>query len=71
MRKSVLFLVGLLLLAGVTPAAAHSKSPTYFNNAATPGADPFVHFDRASGYYYAYSTEGADPGYHFATFIIL
>ncbi|MGC7096863.1 glycoside hydrolase family 43 protein [Amycolatopsis lurida] len=68
MRKSVLFLVGLLLLAGASPAAAMSKPPTYFNNAATPGADPFVHFDRASGYYYAYSTEGADPGYHFGIY---
>jgi hypothetical protein len=59
-----------LLLVSV-PASAHparSTDATYHNDADTPGADPFVLFDRPSGYYYAYSTEGADPGHHFGVY---
>ncbi|HEY7595165.1 MAG TPA: family 43 glycosylhydrolase [Actinophytocola sp.] len=74
MRRNALlvFLAAALLLAFV-PGAAAARPPgttdaTYFNNAATPGADPHVLFDRASGYYYAYSTEGADPGWNFAIY---
>ena len=75
MRRNALLvslLAAALLLAFVpVPAAAHpgwSTDATYHNDASTPGADPFVLFDEASGYYYAYSTEGADPGYHFAIY---
>ncbi|MEU4741033.1 glycoside hydrolase family 43 protein [Actinosynnema sp. NPDC023658] len=53
--------------AGAT-APARTTDATFHNDATTPGADPFVLFDRPSGYYYAYSTEGADPGYHFAVY---
>lgn len=72
-RNALLGLVAAALLSAFVPApaAAHpgwSTDATYFNDAATPGADPFVLFDDASGYYYAYSTEGADPGYHFAIY---
>ena len=41
---------------------------TYYNDATTPGADPYVHYDRGSGYYYAYSTDGADAGFHFGIY---
>ncbi len=75
MRRNALLavLTALLVMAMVVPgtAAAHpgwSTDATYHNDGATPGADPFVLFDKASGYYYAYSTEGADPGYHFAIY---
>lgn len=50
------------------PAARQTATPTYFNDARTIGADPYVHFDRRSGYYYAYSTEGAAQGFHFAIY---
>lgn len=75
MRNNVLRLaviVGMLMaLLPVGQAAATGPwrtDATYFNDAATPGADPFVLFDKASGYYYAYSTEGADPGYNFGIY---
>lgn len=64
-------LAALLVVLVPGPASAHPRwttDATFHNDAATPGADPFVLFDRASGYYYAYSTEGADPGYHFAIY---
>ena len=68
----MLVIVAALLFAFVpAPAAAHpgrGTDATFHNDAGTPGADPFVLFDEASGYYYAYSTEGADPGYHFAIY---
>jgi hypothetical protein len=72
MRGLAVFLATALLLAFV-PGSATARpgwttDATYYNNAAFPGADPFVLFDEASGYYYAYSTEGADPGYHFAIY---
>lgn len=70
-RSALLVFVVPLLLAFVPGAAAHpgwSTDATYHNNAATPGADPFVLFDKASGYYYAYSTEGADPGHRFGIY---
>ncbi|QGK72292.1 family 43 glycosylhydrolase [Allosaccharopolyspora coralli] len=41
---------------------------TYFNDASTFGADPFVLWDEASGQYVAYSTDGADAGYRFAIY---
>jgi hypothetical protein len=73
MRRTVLLgAVAALLLTFVPGSAgAHpgwSTDATSHNNAATPGADPFVLFDEASGYYYAYSTEGADAGYNFAIY---
>ena len=43
-----------------------STNATYYNDARTPGADPFVLHD--DGYYYAYSTEGADEGFHFGIY---
>lgn len=68
-------LVVALLLPAAAPALAEPPATpppatdgTYFNDAATPGADPFVYFDRTGDYYYAYSTEGADPGYHFGIY---
>ncbi|MFI9006121.1 family 43 glycosylhydrolase [Actinosynnema sp. NPDC053489] len=72
MRLTTL-LVAVLTSASLlpAPASAHparTTDATYHNDAATPGADPFVLFDRPSGYYYAYSTEGADPGHHFAVY---
>lgn len=71
-RNALLVLVAALLLAFVpAQAAAHPRwttDATYHNNAATPGADPHVLYDAASGYYYAYSTEGADPGHHFGIY---
>lgn len=45
-----------------------SSNATYFNDAETPGADPFVLNDPDSGYYYAYSTEGSDSEHHFAIY---
>jgi hypothetical protein len=61
------------LLIALVPGAAVAQpgwttDATFHNDGATPGADPFVLFDRASGYYYAYSTEGADDGYNFAIY---
>nr|WP_228047150.1 glycoside hydrolase family 43 protein [Saccharopolyspora sp. HNM0983] len=59
----------------VLPVAAGTSAPqersastnaTYYNDARTPGADPFVL--RAGGYYYAYTTEGADEGFHFGIY---
>ena len=71
-RNALLVSTAALLLAFVpVPAVAHPGSTTdatYHNDASTPGADPFVLFDEASGYYYAYSTEGADPGHHFGIY---
>ncbi|WP_020671421.1 glycoside hydrolase family 43 protein [Amycolatopsis nigrescens] len=64
----------LMLLSGLVPGIAQAAGAgtrtdaTYFNDAKTPGADPYVRFDKASGYYYAYSTEGADPGYQFGVY---
>lgn len=72
-RNALLVSVAALLLAFTpAPATAHpgdwTTDATYHNDAATPGADPHVLFDDASGYYYAYSTEGADPGHHFGIY---
>lgn len=47
---------------------ARATNATYFNDASTPGADPFVLRDESSGQYFAYSTEGADAGYQFAIY---
>ncbi|MGM1062860.1 glycoside hydrolase family 43 protein [Saccharothrix sp. Mg75] len=70
MRRTALLVAATAALSFVAaPVSAHparGTDATYHNDAATPGADPFVLFDRPSGYYYAYSTEGADPGHHFA-----
>jgi hypothetical protein len=64
--------VALLLPAAPVFAAQDPASaagpPTYYNDATTPGADPYVHYDRGSGYYYAYSTDGADTGLHFGIY---
>ncbi|MFD1151786.1 family 43 glycosylhydrolase [Saccharothrix hoggarensis] len=72
MRLTALFAIvfAVVSLVPVTVSAhpARTTDATYHNDATTPGADPFVLFDRPSGYYYAYSTEGADPGYHFAVY---
>jgi hypothetical protein len=72
MRGLVVFLATALLLAFVPGSAAArpgwTTDATYYNDAGSPGADPFVLFDEASGYYYAYSTEGADPGYNFGIY---
>ncbi|WP_246257764.1 glycoside hydrolase family 43 protein [Amycolatopsis anabasis] len=71
-RRLLPALLAFVLAAAAVPAARAvppvTTDATYFNDARTPGADPFVRFDRASGYYYAYSTEGADPGYHFGIY---
>lgn len=50
------------------PDEQADTNATFFNNAAHPGADPFILHDEQSGYYYAYSTEGADQGYRFAIY---
>jgi hypothetical protein len=73
MRRTALLVAALaaVLVFAPVPASAHPgwvTDATYHNDAATPGADPFVLFDRDSGYYYAYSTDGADPGYNFAIY---
>lgn len=75
MRRTALLVAALAaLFVSLVPAPAASARPgwttdaTYHNDAASPGADPFVLFDRKSGYYYAYSTEGADPGHHFGIY---
>jgi hypothetical protein len=72
MRRITLLVAAFAALFLVpAPVSAHpawTTDATYYNDATTPGADPFVLFDRSSGYYYAYSTEGADPGYHFAVY---
>jgi hypothetical protein len=74
MRRNALFVslaVTILLTSVPAAATAHphrGTDATFFNDAASPGADPYVLFDRASGYYYAYSTEGADPGWNFAIY---
>ncbi|OZM69967.1 hypothetical protein CFN78_27890 [Amycolatopsis antarctica] len=64
-------ILAVLLVLPAVPALAGDRGQTdatYHNDASTPGADPYVHYDRDSGYYYAYSTEGADPGYHFGIY---
>jgi hypothetical protein len=74
--RTVLAVFGIAALsfaaAPAAQAAGHGKpvrtNATYFNDAKTPGADPYVRFDAGSGYYYAYSTEGADPGYEFGIY---
>jgi len=60
--------LSLLFSSGVADASEGraGTNATYYNDAAQPGADPFVLY--ADGYYYAYSTEGADPGYHFGIY---
>jgi hypothetical protein len=73
MRRSLLLVSVVVLLFALVPgvAGAHPgwrTDATFHNDAGTPGADPFVLFDAASGYYYAYSTEGADDGYNFAIY---
>jgi GH43 family beta-xylosidase len=73
MRRTALIVAALAAFSvlATAPAAAHPDwmtDATFHNDAATPGADPFVLFDQASGYYYAYSTDGADPGYNFAIY---
>ncbi|WP_447007881.1 glycoside hydrolase family 43 protein [Saccharothrix isguenensis] len=75
MRRTTLLVAAIAALSlASAPASAHPAHParttdaTFHNDAATPGADPFVLFDRPSGYYYAYSTEGADPGHHFGVY---
>ena len=79
MPNTFLDRVGLPLLSAVllmTPGRAASAGEplpptgpaTYYNDGATPGADPFVYYDRRSGYYYAYSTDGADPGFNFGIY---
>jgi len=74
MRRHALRLAAILavlVLLPPAPALADGRTEsdaTYFNDASTPGADPFVYFDRDSGYYYAYSTEGADTGYQFGIY---
>ncbi|MFE0024395.1 glycoside hydrolase family 43 protein [Amycolatopsis sp. NPDC059021] len=74
-RWRILLVLSVLvaLLAGTPPVSAvpggtTRTNATFFNDAKTPGADPYVRYDRATGYYYAYSTEGADPGYHFGVY---
>jgi hypothetical protein len=74
MRKrfvvTLIALLGAVSLLGGTAAVAggaHGR-PTFFNDSATPAADPYVLWDKKSGYYYAYSTEGADAGYHFGVY---
>jgi hypothetical protein len=67
----MLMLQAALALLAAGPVAGASPAPhpaTYFNDGSTPGADPFVRFDRRSGYYFAYSTDGADAGFHFAIY---
>lgn len=49
-------------------AGATQTNATFYNDASTPGADPFILYDADSGYHYAYSTDGADPGYQFAIY---
>ncbi|RZQ59273.1 hypothetical protein EWH70_35190 [Amycolatopsis suaedae] len=66
-------MLSLVLLAALGPGVANAQrrpasDATFYNDARTPGADPFVRYDERSGFYYAYSTEGADPGYHFAIY---
>lgn len=75
MRRTTLLVAAIAALSLVpAPVSAQPAHPvrttdaTFHNDAATPGADPFVLFDRPSGYYYAYSTEGADPGHHFGIY---
>jgi hypothetical protein len=78
MRRTTLLVAAIAALSLVpAPVSAQPAQPahpvratdaTFHNDAATPGADPFVLFDRPSGYYYAYSTEGADPGHHFGIY---
>jgi beta-xylosidase len=60
---------------GVASAAATSATTaptstnaTYFNDASTLSADPYVLYDSKSGYYYAYSTADANHNYHFAVY---
>ncbi|MFR9731724.1 glycoside hydrolase family 43 protein [Saccharopolyspora sp. MS10] len=69
--RGLLFVLPMLLVAGVPGAAAGShgsSDATYFNDAAFPAADPFVLRDPGSGDYFAYSTGGADPGFEFAIY---
>lgn len=73
MRRTALLVAALVAVTvfASAPASAHPvwvTDATFHNDAGTPGADPFVLFDRDSGYYYAYSTDGADRGYHFAIY---
>jgi glycosyl hydrolase family 43 len=75
MRKRLVVTAAIaVLLAVVLPGGSGAAAgpwrtdATYYNDAATPGADPFVLYDEASGYYYAYSTEGADDGFHFGIY---
>lgn len=68
LRRIVAALSVFPVAAGATGADERpdSTNATYFNDARTPGADPFVLQD--DGYYYAYSTEGADDGFHFGVY---
>jgi hypothetical protein len=54
--------------AGPAPRATVTTNATYFNDASTLAADPYVLYDSSSGYYYAYSTADADHGYYFGVY---
>jgi GH43 family beta-xylosidase len=80
MRKALAFAVALAAAAMTIAAApvaraappvreaAVTTNATYFNDASTLAADPYVLYDSSSGYYYAYSTADADHGYYFGVY---
>ncbi len=80
LRKAIAVGVALAAVGSIAAAATRALAPTtgaaaprattatYFNDATTRGADPFVLYDDKSGYYYAYSTANADHGYFFAVY---
>jgi glycosyl hydrolase family 43 len=72
-RNALLVSLAVTSLLAFVPATADAHphrgtDATYVNDATTPGADPYVRYDKESGFYYAYSTEGADPGWNFGIY---
>ena len=61
------FVLGMLPMAMAAPSEAETNA-TYYNNATTRAADPFVLYDEESGYYYAYSTDGAGKNYNYGVY---
>jgi hypothetical protein len=68
---AVMVAPGAVVVAPSTTASgakATTTNATFFNDASTLAADPYIMYDSKSGYYYAYSTADADHAYYFGVY---
>ncbi|KAI0757318.1 glycoside hydrolase family 43 protein [Daedaleopsis nitida] len=56
------------VLASLSLPTGYRTDATYFNNATTIAADPYVRYDKKTGSYWAYSTDGADAGWYYGIY---